>query len=72
MSGKKVFTPLHTKYETIPDSFRIKITPKVGTIKPVALYSGVSHHLFESEDGGKREQDTRNSNNIYYQRAKIL
>lgn len=50
----------------------MRITPLVGTIKTVALHSGVSHHLFESEDGGKREQDTRNSNNIYYQSAEEI
>ena len=38
----------------LPESFEMKITPLAGTIKTVALHSGVSHHLFEGKDSGKR------------------
>lgn len=60
-----------TSMKLLPEFFKMKITPLAGTIKRVALHSGVSHHLFERRDSGKRESDTRHFNSISHQRAEI-
>lgn len=53
----------------LPEAFKMKITPLAGTIKRVVLHSGVSHHLSEKNDSGRRKPGTRHFNGIYHQRT---